>query len=156
GDLVGIVALEAAETNQLDEMRHLLVDLGARGPGEPQAIGHVLVDGLPGKQPEMLENHRHALARPGDGLALDADIALAQGYEAVHASQQRRFPAPRRPDDGEHLALANFQADAAEHLEGPEALAGARHDDAGPPSAPIHAHPQEPCGYCGLMPAALM
>ena len=116
GYLVGVIVLEPGESHQIDELRHRLLDFGTRSARKFEAVSDVVEHRLPWKEPEMLKHHGDALARRGYPLPLDRDFTLGKWNQPVNAPQQRRLAAPRGTDDREHLALADFQADSAEHL----------------------------------------
>ena len=123
-------------------MRHPLGNLGAGGAGHPQSVGDVVVHGLPREQAEMLEHHRHAGDRLGHPLAAAPDFAAIDRQQAVDAAQQRGLAAARWADDGDDLALAELEVDAAEHFEravplGKSADADARRGPASVPSGPV-------------------
>ena len=65
----------------------------------------------------MLEHHRHPGDRIEHPLAAAPDFALVDRQQAVDAAQQRGLAAPRRPDNGDDLALSDIEVDAAKHLE---------------------------------------
>src|SRR5450631_1651948 len=117
GHLIGERGFEAAEADQLDELRHLALDLRLRRAGHAQAIGDVVEYGLPRKQAEMLEHHGDAGDRLFDALVADPDFAGIVRQQAVDAAQQRGLAATGRPDYGDDLAFGHVEIDIAEHFE---------------------------------------
>jgi hypothetical protein len=122
--------LEAFQADEVDEIGHLLGELGLAGARELQAVGDVVEHRLPREQAEVLEDHRDAGPRLGHALALERDLAAVGGDEAVDAAQQRGLAAARGTDQGHDLALAHLEIDAAEHLERAVALGEAGDADA--------------------------
>src|SRR5439155_16665322 len=88
-ELVRERILESVQTDQVDEMGNALADLCPRRARELQAVGHVPVDGLPGEQPEALEDHRHLGERTRHRLTVDADLAFAGRDQSLEAAQER-------------------------------------------------------------------
>src|SRR4029079_11018712 len=103
--------------DQLDEIRHLAVDLGLAGAGHAQAIGHIVVDRLPRKQAEVLEYHRDAGDRLGYALFADINVAGINRQQAVDTAQQRGLAAAGGAADREVFAFADIEVDVAEDLE---------------------------------------
>ena len=92
------------------------------------------------EQVEVLEHHADVAALLGgvtgrhlvqlvaplavaDQIAVDIQPARIDLLEMVDAAQERRLARARRADHAQHLALADLQRDALEHLQGAEALA---------------------------------
>src|SRR5215216_4961345 len=109
--------LETTESDHIDEGRHAPRYLGLGEAGHAQPVSDVIVDRLPGKQPEMLEHHGHARDRTRDALLVDEDIPDIGRDKAVEATQQCRFAAAARPDNGDDLAVTHFKIDAAKNFE---------------------------------------
>ena len=79
-----------------------------------QAEFGVVADGLPRKQPEVLQDERRVLARRGDGRTVDGDRA-ARGLQQARCHLQRaRLAAPGRPDDRDGLAFLHGKAQPVE------------------------------------------
>ena len=96
GELVGIMALEAREPDQLKIVRDPFTDLRVRRARHRQAEGRVVVDGLPREQPEMLEHHGHPVGRPSaHRFAVDQKLATADIGQPRDRAQQRGLAAAR-------------------------------------------------------------
>src|SRR5262249_42833944 len=93
--LGGVSLLEARQTDKVDEIGHLARNLGPRRSGHAQAIGDVVVDRFPWKQPEMLKYHRYARDRCKHRLAVDEHLALIDCRQAVDTAQQGGLAATR-------------------------------------------------------------
>src|SRR5262249_20816014 len=94
GELVGIMALEAGEPDQVEIMRDPRFDFGARHARHRQPEGRVVEDGFPWEQAEMLKDHRNSVGRAGaDRLAVDEKLAAAEIGEARDAAQKRGLAA---------------------------------------------------------------
>jgi hypothetical protein len=103
-ELVGIMALEAGEPDELEVMHDPRTDVGARHARHRQPEGRVVVDGLPRQQAEMLEHHRYAVGRPaGDRPAMHEQLAGAEIGQAGDAAQERGLAAARRADHAHDL-----------------------------------------------------
>jgi hypothetical protein len=99
GDLIGIIIFETGKPDQFYELGNFLIYLCARGAGQFEAVGDIMKHCFPWKQPEILEYHGHALARAGDRLALDADLAIGKRDQSVYAAQQRGLAAAGGTND---------------------------------------------------------
>src|SRR5690606_32687493 len=66
----------------------------------------------------LLEDERHVLGRPRDGLAVELDDARGGGEQPGDALEQGRLAAPRGADDAYELAAAHLEADVADRLDG--------------------------------------
>ena len=95
-------------------MRDALLDVGGRRAGDRQAEGGIVINGLPGQQPEVLEYHRHAFGRAGDQLAVDQEFAFADVDEAGNAAQQRGLAATARAHDAEDFLLTDGEIEVME------------------------------------------
>ena len=110
GELIGVMALEAGEADEIEIVRDALLDLCARRAGHRQPERGVVVDGLPRQQAEMLKHHGDAVRRtPGDRLAVDEDLTAAQIGEPRDAAQQRGLAATRRPDHAHDLVAPHLE-----------------------------------------------
>jgi hypothetical protein len=73
----------------------------------------------------VLEHHRDVAVLWGqivDDLAAYPDLAVADALEASQYAQQGGFPATRRPDEHDELAIGDIDIDALEHLDIGETL----------------------------------
>ena len=77
-----------------------------------------------GKQIELLKHHTDLFSHGIDGLdvitqgnAVDNNIALLVLFEAINASDKRRFARPRRPTNHKLFAFKNIEIDIPEHME---------------------------------------
>ena len=130
GEPVGILVPLVCKTEPLEKRNPFC--LGGRDrASEHLAWGErdVVEDGHVGKQVEGLEHDPHLPPNtvdvhppPGDLLVLQHDPAAVDRLEQVHAPQERRLAGPGRPDEADHLVLADVEVDAAEHLEPAEGL----------------------------------
>src|SRR5690606_7873953 len=128
---------------QADARQQLLgstLDLGPGGDPEPDRRLHdVLAHGHVREQVELLEHHADgaplrghlalaqlvqlAVAFPvADQLPVHPDPAGVDLLQVVDAAQQRGLAGAGRSDDDGHLAGADVQVDAFEHLQGAEPL----------------------------------
>ena len=122
GQLAGVAVFFAGQTDELDHLRDDLGDQVARASGHLEGEGHVLVDGLVGEQPEVLEDGADLAAQlghlpvrePGDVLAGDVDRALRRPLLAQDQSQQGRLARTRGPDQEDELALVDLERDVVE------------------------------------------
>jgi hypothetical protein len=87
--------------------------------GDRQVLG----DGHVREQLEVLEHHadvrtqlRQVGLRVADGGAVDEDVALLEGFEAVHAFDQRGFAGAGRAADDDDLALFDLVRAVGQHL----------------------------------------
>ena len=109
---LGLAVEQVIELQHLGRGAHLLADHRLVHLGQPQAEGHVLVDGHVREQRVGLEHHRHAALRRCHLVhALAADLQLAAGdvLQPRDHAQQRRLAAARRPDEDAELALRDVQ-----------------------------------------------
>ena len=65
----------------------------------------------------MLEHESAVRPRTCDDAAVDEDLARRQADQTVHRVEERGLAAAARADDGDELALAHVEVDAAQHLE---------------------------------------
>ena len=124
GELPGVVALEAAE---LDELEHLL-DLG-RAPfpvpaGQLERQGDVLGDGAPVVENGVLEDDAVVAVDPclTSGLAVDERRSRGRLDQVADDPQERRFATARGADQGDELALFDLQFDRLQRCCGPNCL----------------------------------
>ena len=66
-----------------------------------------------------MECDRGALVGVGDAGAVDGDDAAGGGVETGDQSQERRFAASGRSDDGDDLTGAEIGVESAQHLSKP-------------------------------------
>src|SRR5262249_39392045 len=117
GKLVRVGLVEALQADELDVVRHLLADLVFRGARHPQAVGDVLVHGLPREEAEHLEDDGDPLRRRRDRHAVDPGDPLHGPEQPVDVAQERRLAAARRADDRDALAVPDLEVDALEDTE---------------------------------------
>src|SRR2546425_3726014 len=87
-----------------------------------QAPADVALDGPPGKERELLEDHAAIRPRPGDLAAVDADLTGIRRDEAAENVEQGALAAAARADDRDELAVGDRHASEIEDLEGPAIL----------------------------------
>ena len=99
--------------------------------------GHVLQHGLVREQVEALEHHPDVgpqagerLALLGQQLAVDADLALLDGFQPVDRAAQRGLARARGADDDHDLAGVDGEVDVLQHVQVAEPLlhAGELHE----------------------------
>jgi hypothetical protein len=105
GEGVGGVAQAGGVQQAVDDRRP------RAAPLDVEPVGDVLAHGLPGEQPEVLEDHRDARRGAGDRLGVQPDLALSRREQPAHGAQQRRLAAAGRADDAHQLVLADLQVD---------------------------------------------
>ena len=111
GELVRETPLLAAEAHHLERLGDELPDDVPRLPDDLEGVGDVLVDGLVGQQPEVLEDRAHLAAQPWDlahrhGAEVvpgDEHGALGRRLLTQGEAEHRRLPRPRRADDEDEL-----------------------------------------------------
>jgi len=92
-----------------------------------QAQCHVVGHALPGQEARVLEHDARVLAQAVHGLAVEADGATRDRFEARHQAQQRALAAAAAAHDGHELAGLDHQLGLLEHLAGAVALVHAAH-----------------------------
>src|SRR5580704_546511 len=114
-----------AEMDQIDVAPHAPADLTFRkaSAGDPktETKGDVILNGEVRKQGKILEHHAHVTVRRGyvgDVLVGEMDAARGGRLESGDQPQGRRLAAAARPEQGDELALRNFQAHI---IDGPKA-----------------------------------
>ena len=101
--------LEPGEPDEVKIVRHPLLDVRSGRARHCEPERGIVVNGLPWKQAEMLENHGHTFRRAGNGTAGNQKPALADVGKTRDAAQQGRLPAAARADDAEDLLLPDGQ-----------------------------------------------
>ncbi len=131
GELVGIVPLETVQADQIEIVPDALLDARSRRMRHREAERRVVMHGLPRQQAEMLEHHRDALRRAGDGLAADQQLAAGDLGQSGDAAQEGGLAAAARADHAQDLLRANREIERAERHHGAveEQLAGVARDD---------------------------
>jgi hypothetical protein len=114
--LVGMVAAEVAE---LDEVQHSLRALVPIGPAHPEQLErqlHVLLDGAPLEEDGCLEHHAVLAAEASlrRGLAIDLDAPGARPGQVADEPQQRALAAARWTDEAHELAAPDLEVDRLE------------------------------------------
>src|SRR6185369_16886110 len=116
-ELPRIVALEAAQLDQGDEIARPPIDLGARqAPAHLEAVGDVALHGLPREERArvLLEDVHELGRRLGHRPRIEPRLPRCRRQQAGDDLQQRRLAAARRPDDRDERAALDLQRDAAE------------------------------------------
>jgi hypothetical protein len=117
GNLVRIVVLEAAETDQPDHLGDPGGSLARLVAAHLEPEADILLDRAPGEQIEMLKDHGARLVRPGDIAAVEAHRPAGRHVEPVHDAQQRGLAAAARSDERDELARLGGKADRVQHLQ---------------------------------------
>jgi hypothetical protein len=109
---------------ELDDRQDLAYPLGDLALGQlahPQAERDILADRLVRPHRVALEDQRHVAplgwhhrAGPGQNLAADGYLAAVRGHEAGQQLQGRALAATGRAEQGEHLAIGDFQVDGVQ------------------------------------------
>jgi hypothetical protein len=113
---VGILVLEAGEADHIDEAAGDARPLVLCDALQTQAKLDVGLRRLPGQQRILLEDHAAIRARPRDLGARDPDFAVGRPIETGDNAQERRFPAPGRPDNGHELMRPDAQRDVVQRV----------------------------------------
>ncbi len=113
------------EANQVEHFVDPGADAGTVPTEQVRDSSHVVGDRQVGEKPGLLDH----VARPPsqldrvdrcDVLPIDDDTPARRLYQAVHHPQDRRFAAPRRPDQDAQLARRHLQVEV---LNGVDAVA---------------------------------
>jgi hypothetical protein len=130
GEAVGVLVPLVGQAEPLEEREGLRLRLPRVLPED--LLGgerHVPQDRHVREQVEGLEHDAdpppdpiHVDARRRDLLPVDEDPARVDRLQEVDAPQERGLPRARRPDQADHLVLADLEVDAPEHLERAEGL----------------------------------
>ena len=57
------------------------------------------------------------VAFPGNGFALEQNLALLTVFQKIAAAQKGRLPRTRRADQRNHIAATRFDIDTLQHFE---------------------------------------
>src|SRR5262249_53860141 len=117
GQLVGVVALEAREADELDVVLRARYGLFAGLALHLEPEHHVVDDGAPGEERVALEDEPAVGPGPHDRVPVEHDLAAALVDEPVEDAEEGRLAAAAGPDDGGELGLLDLQADVAERLD---------------------------------------
>ena len=132
GKLTGITALESPEPHHLEQVVHLLGDLGLRSAPYSQAEGHVIADGQMLEGGVMLE-HEADIAPlwryPRDVATVDRDGPAVGLIEAGDRAQQRRLARTAWPQQCCQRAGGHVEVDIVQRDEITVAFVGAPHGD---------------------------
>ncbi|ABA49062.1 phenol hydroxylase, putative [Burkholderia pseudomallei 1710b] len=107
---------------ELEDLRgrlHARVDQRALDTANLQPVSHVLRNRHVRIQRVVLEHHRDvAILRLErvDDASTDRDLAFRHRLEAGDHPQQRRFPAARRADEHDELAVGDIDVDPVQHV----------------------------------------
>ena len=107
----------AGERGELHEVEHRVDALAAPRAAPAQHLERqrdVLRDRAPVVEHRRLEDDAVVAIepRPPRGLAVHRDLAAGGLDDVADDAQERRLPAPGRPDQGDELALADLEVDA--------------------------------------------
>jgi len=101
------------------------LNLGLSHADIAQAKGHIVVHGHVRVERVMLEHHGD-IARTGgetdDGLAVDLDITVGYGFETGDHAQQGGFPASRRAEKDDELAVMDRKREVRDNFDRTEIL----------------------------------
>ena len=125
GKLGGLAVEEIAEMKDLGGLGHARLDLRLRTLGDLEGEGHVLSNAHMRIERVGLEHHRNvprARREIVDDLAADPDRSRRNLLEPRDHSERRRFPAARRADKGDELALRNSKIDRPHRFDRTVAL----------------------------------
>src|SRR5439155_16685731 len=103
------------EPHQTQVVRDAGRALGSRQTPEPEP--DVAFDRQPGKDAALLEDEDPARVGAAHLLAVDPDRARGRRKETGDDVQERGFPAPRRAQDADELALAHLEVEVLEHTD---------------------------------------
>ena len=84
-----------------------------------ETVEHVLADGLPGEQGEVLEHDAAVRPGAGDVAPVDGNISLLQLHEAAKQVEQGGFAATGRPENRQKFAIPDLQVDIVERQHRP-------------------------------------
>ena len=130
GQLLGVGVKLVRQPDFVQHLRRQRTGVAAGGflhhlAGQHHVFAHAQVR----KQVELLEHHAHFQAQgaqvglPGmQALAVYLHYPLVNAFQAVDGAQQGALAGAAAADDGHHLALADLQVDALEHVVGAEML----------------------------------
>jgi hypothetical protein len=82
-ELEGVGVLEAGQADQADVAVHHRRDLAPRAAEELEPVRDVLVQALPRKEPELLEDHRHRPRGRSDAAPVDQHLAGVRRHQPV-------------------------------------------------------------------------
>ena len=118
---LGRSAAKSARPTSCEQLRGAGAALGLRDPVHVQRQLDVLRDRPPLQQAGLLERDAVVLVQPGlpGGLAADQHRAGAGLLQVGDHPQQRRLPAPGRPDQRHELAGRQPQLDARQRVHRP-------------------------------------
>ena len=99
-------------------LRHLLAVAAQVGAGVEVLLDRQVGEDAPALR-HLRDSQRHHLLGEGavDALATEPDLALGQRLETGNRAQQRALPRPVGADDGDHRAVGDVQADAAQRRD---------------------------------------
>ncbi|OLT20716.1 hypothetical protein BJF78_09070 [Pseudonocardia sp. CNS-139] len=124
---------ELGEPDQLQQLGGARPALRLRDAVDVQRQLDVLRDRAPLQEPGLLERDAVVLVEAGLPGRFAADERRARGglLQVGDQPQQRRLPAPGRPDERDELARADGQVDAGERVHVAEPLLDAGEGDGG-------------------------
>ena len=109
--LRGIVVLESMQPDEIDELAGARLALVARHVLALQTVKHVLQNGFPWEQREMLEHDATIGPRPRDRLAINRDGSRFDRQESAHQVKQRRFSAAGGSEQRDEFLLIDLKRD---------------------------------------------
>ena len=125
GQLAGLAVEQRLDLQQRGDARDRRVLLGLRHAAALHAEGHVLARGHRRVKRVGLEHHGDVAILRRDRIdqpSVDANLALADAFEARDHREQRRLAAAGRADERDELAGLRLEIDALQHLDRAEAL----------------------------------
>ena len=144
GQLAGLAVEQRLDLQQRGDARDRGVLLGLGHAAALHAEGHVLARRHRRVERVGLEHHGDVAILRRDRIderSVDADLALADAFQAGDHGEQRRLAAAGRSDERDELARLRLEIDALENLDRAEALGEPRdgqrrHDRSGHLMAP--------------------
>src|SRR5258708_4518357 len=135
GQLVGHPVALALKPDEIDDLRNHFANESARLADDLERERDVLVDALPGQQPEVLEDAANPapelrylpVREAGEITSRHVDPPVGRPLLAKDQPEKCRLARPRRPDQEDELALLHGEVDA---LHGRTALIRVRLGDA--------------------------
>src|SRR5215208_1570964 len=129
---------QALELDELEQLVHALLDLGARTLPNREPEGNVVVDGHVLEGRVVLEHHSdaaHAGRAIGDILVAHQHLPGVGRLQAGDDAQERRLAAPARPEQCRQRPFGDGDLDVRQGRELSEALRHVDHGDAHYPTS---------------------
>ena len=134
GELRRLARAQARQSNHLERLPHLSLDVGLADLVHLQAEGDVLRDGHMREECVGLENGVDPALPDGhvvDALPAEQDLAPIRGLQTGDAAQQRGLAAARRPEKHHEGSVAHLEADVVESPDLAALRCGERLGDVG-------------------------